>query len=137
MARRGDGPRRPSHVVDVVVGLGVLDRLQVRRNAQARVDLDEFVDHPLDEVVALLDAPGAGDEHVDVGEAAVAGLAHPHRVEVDDAGAPVTVEHRRNRGYGRSILAEEVNKIISESLYNYIKDNKNYEIGRASCRERV
>lgn len=26
--------------------------------------------------------------------------------------------------YGRSILAEEVNKIISESLYNYIKDNK-------------
>ena len=24
--------------------------------------------------------------------------------------------------YGRSILAEEVNKIISESLYNYIKE---------------
>ena len=39
--------------------------------------------------------------------------------------------------YGRSILAEEVNKIISESLYNYIKDNKIDILGEPISNETI
>ena len=39
--------------------------------------------------------------------------------------------------YGRSILAEEVNKIISESLYNYIKDNKIDVLGEPISNETI
>lgn len=39
--------------------------------------------------------------------------------------------------YGRSILAEEVNKIISESLYNYIKDNKINILGEPISNETI
>ena len=39
--------------------------------------------------------------------------------------------------YGKSVLVEEVNKIISESLYNYIKDNKIDILGEPISNENI
>ncbi|KGN82842.1 peptidylprolyl isomerase [Porphyromonadaceae bacterium COT-184 OH4590] len=39
--------------------------------------------------------------------------------------------------YGKSILAEEVNKLISESLYNYIRDNKINILGEPLSNETI
>ena len=35
--------------------------------------------------------------------------------------------------YGKSVLAEEVNKLLSDSLYKYIQDNKLDVLGHGTC----
>ena len=44
-------------------------------------------------------------------------------------------EKKENDNGGNS--TSYVSKVLNNAHYNFVKDNKNFEIGRASCRERV